>query len=261
MLSFQGGPTITKVQWLMKTGFFGDQAHPDMVLSLTTRTSYPSHAPSNHVYPFKSRPLLGDSDSVHLRSDWAESWDATPHDVTFQAAEERESQLEGLPNGGTFYRSYCASLPIWDQLPGIHDEAHLRMFSPSDLLAVTYLDFTLHPTPTMAGISEERDAAFGSPNDGCIKHESLRENDGVVPLFSQYHPFECKYAATLIDLIDDCKQLKPYPGLWSVLTLPDTTRLSTFPFGQAHNVSENLAKYWSLVEGHRPYASRDLSVG
>lgn len=32
----QGGPTITKLIWLMREGFFGEEAHPDMVLSITS---------------------------------------------------------------------------------------------------------------------------------------------------------------------------------------------------------------------------------
>ena len=33
----QGGATITKLQYLLKIGFFGKSQHPDMMLSLTTR--------------------------------------------------------------------------------------------------------------------------------------------------------------------------------------------------------------------------------
>ena len=47
----------------------------------------------------------------HLRkSDWAESRDAAPYDVTFDAASEREAAEEGAVNSGTYYRSYCATL-------------------------------------------------------------------------------------------------------------------------------------------------------
>lgn len=44
------------------------------------------------------------------KSDWAESYDATPYDMTFQATADREASLEGLPHPHTFYRSYCAAL-------------------------------------------------------------------------------------------------------------------------------------------------------
>lgn len=42
------------------------------------------------------------------KSDWAESRDATPFDVTFEAADVRDSRLEGEPHPRTFYRSYTA---------------------------------------------------------------------------------------------------------------------------------------------------------
>lgn len=44
------------------------------------------------------------------KSDWAESRDATPFDVTFEAADERESELEGEPHPMTFYQSYVACM-------------------------------------------------------------------------------------------------------------------------------------------------------
>ena len=44
------------------------------------------------------------------KSDWSESRDATPYDVTFQAGEEREAAGEGMVNPTTWYRSYCATL-------------------------------------------------------------------------------------------------------------------------------------------------------
>ena len=45
----------------------------------------------------------------HLwRSDWAEGRDATPFDVTFEAADEREANYEGTCHPRTFYTSYAA---------------------------------------------------------------------------------------------------------------------------------------------------------
>lgn len=47
----------------------------------------------------------------HLwRSDWAEGRDATPFDVTFQAADEREARGEGVCHPKTYYRSYTAQI-------------------------------------------------------------------------------------------------------------------------------------------------------
>lgn len=43
-------------------------------------------------------------------SEWAESRDAMPFDVTFEASDLREARMEGLANPGTFYRSYAACM-------------------------------------------------------------------------------------------------------------------------------------------------------
>ena len=43
------------------------------------------------------------------RSDWGESRDCAPFDVTFQAGDEREEIGEGRVNEKTYYRSYAAS--------------------------------------------------------------------------------------------------------------------------------------------------------
>ncbi|KIJ66335.1 hypothetical protein HYDPIDRAFT_86876 [Hydnomerulius pinastri MD-312] len=149
-----GGPTVVKMQWLMRKGFFGDHVHPDMVLSLTAISSpfrgtqlvytlgertdaAPAVRPFSvgsvlakaaHIVSYLS-PVLPKVFDLHaesrelsfrdtslpslwqqlFKSDWAEGRDATPYDVTFQAAEEREALHEGLPHKKTFYRSYCAS--------------------------------------------------------------------------------------------------------------------------------------------------------
>jgi hypothetical protein len=40
-------------------------------------------------------------------SEWAESKDAAPYDTTFQASDEREANLEGVPYEATFYMSFA----------------------------------------------------------------------------------------------------------------------------------------------------------
>ncbi|KZT74987.1 alpha/beta-hydrolase [Daedalea quercina L-15889] len=151
-----GGPTIVKLQWLLKTGFFGARYHPDMILSVNAKVSSPFRGTQLvyllgedvHNAPAVRRPSLGlilsawahvlaylapilpteldmhadaralsfaeTSFSITLRrlwrSDWAETEDAAPYDVTFQAAHCRESQMEGALNPGTYYRSYAACM-------------------------------------------------------------------------------------------------------------------------------------------------------
>ena len=44
------------------------------------------------------------------KSEWAESRDCSPFDATFQGADIREMNMEGLTNPRTFYRSYAACM-------------------------------------------------------------------------------------------------------------------------------------------------------
>lgn len=44
------------------------------------------------------------------KSDWAESRDAAPFDVTFEAAEDREALSEGKLNPSTYYRNHVATM-------------------------------------------------------------------------------------------------------------------------------------------------------
>ena len=48
------------------------------------------------------------------KSDWAESRDATPFDVTFQAADEREADAEGNVDADTFYQSHVGCMVMRD---------------------------------------------------------------------------------------------------------------------------------------------------
>lgn len=167
--SFQGGPTIIKLQSLMNAGHFGVSAHPDMILSVTssrailsTCASYKLKlsvsspfrgtqlvyalgesteaaplvrpvslgtvlAQAAHLIAFLS-PILPRSLDLHIESralsfhdlsfldllkqlwhsDWAQSKDATPYDVTFEAVDEREDIGEGKVHPKTFYRSHAA---------------------------------------------------------------------------------------------------------------------------------------------------------
>ena len=44
------------------------------------------------------------------KSDWAESQDAIPYDMTFEAARHREIVHEGLPYQNTYYRSHVSRM-------------------------------------------------------------------------------------------------------------------------------------------------------
>ncbi|KAF9225408.1 alpha beta-hydrolase [Gyrodon lividus] len=290
-----GGPTVVKMQWLMKTGFFGEHVHPDMVLSLTaisspfrgTQLVYTlgerADAPPG-VRPFSIGSVL--AKAVHLvsylspvlpkildlhaesralsfrdaslcslwqqlfKSDWAEGKDATPYDVTFHAAQEREALHEGLPNEKTFYRSYCAFLAHTKQgEAGPRRASAAAIFSPLYLtsLALVYFDFSkLRPTPEIvasAADCQEHDAEFhpGGDSQG-VALKQLRENDGVVPLFSQFHPFKCSTALCRHYFENKTwRQAKPYPGVWDVSILHDTSHLSIAPMWRG---SQGQWQFW-----------------
>lgn len=301
--SNQGGPTIIKLQWLLKTGFFGAAYSPDMILSLNTGQSYRSDSTlallTSHPVsaPFRGTQLVyslgedtcdapavrrfspGDmlAKGVHVaaylapllprfldlhadarglsfrhtsfrsflrqlrRSEWAESRDATPYDVTFDAADERESQREGKVNPRTYYRSYCATLVSYcigrhrkQQLLtrcGVQDDTEVhpndetfarRWLSrlvalPMRMSSATIAQFdfsSLRPIPafmaTVAAASRAsmkptsdatiEDGVIDVANGGDYLSMALRANDGVVPLFSQWHPLDCRYVTSVSPL-------------------------------------------------------------
>lgn len=162
------------------------------------------------------------------KSDWAESRDATPYDVTFDAADERESLREGHIHPRTYYRSYCATL-VGARLPllaflyspvlskqsapcGSQSSVRswlywltaLPMYASSTM--ISRFDFSsLRPIPavmaTVAAASQAskagsetaiEDGVIDVVNGGDYLFAALRANDGVVPLFSQWHPFDCR---------------------------------------------------------------------
>ncbi|KAG0707522.1 alpha beta-hydrolase [Suillus ampliporus] len=141
------------------------------------------------------------------KSDWAQSRDATPYDVTFQAAEEREVDGEGQPHQRTFYRSYIASLRHTER-DSTYRDSIANILSPlyiSSLVMSSFNFSVLQPTPAIvnsvsgSGDSGRRDAESGCPScspekDNTGHEHCYRENDGIVPVFSQFHPFRCSTA-------------------------------------------------------------------
>lgn len=156
------------------------------------------------------------------KSDWAASRDATPFDATFEAADERDDNLEGIVNPNTYYRSYVASM-VSD--PSVQDmETILNRISsqttkrtennhhaPSIEHLVTlpvYLcarimgtfDFSvLRPIPSFLLEARPHDTPDSSSTDTELGVPSISqlgeeywENDGVVPVFSQWHPLACR---------------------------------------------------------------------
>ena len=152
------------------------------------------------------------------RSSWSESRDAGPFDVTFMSADEREAALEGVPNESTFYRSYTACMVSAQSRMTLLSRANRLQTSPTAcgksvrptlnyaltspafyMLSRAMCSFNfskIRPVPSAMQLSSD-DPERGiqdSPlmSDGQ-QHMAFRANDGVVPLFSQWHPFNCRY--------------------------------------------------------------------
>ncbi|KAG1754828.1 alpha beta-hydrolase [Suillus paluster] len=184
------------------------------------------------------------------KSDWAQSRDATPYDATFQAAEEREMIGEGQPHQRTFYRSYAASLRHTER-DRSYRASIVNIISPlyySSLVVSSFNFSVLQPTPAIvASVSSSgrRDTDSGCPssspgNDSTGCEHFYWENDGVVPVFSQFHPFGCRHGQILnvlhqYRILSDIIRrgyiaIGQYPGIWCVYALENASHFSIAPF-------------------------------
>ncbi|KAK0198924.1 alpha/beta-hydrolase [Armillaria mellea] len=260
-----GGPTVIKLQYLLKQDYFGGRDHPDMILSITTISS-----------PFRGTPIVytlgeridaapavrpwsvGDliAKVVHImvylkpvlpeKSSWATSRDAAPFDVTFMAADEREANMEGEPNPGTFYKSFAAFMTGKDAGRNTHTPAFKYLISafPMYLMSRLIARFDLSsvlPVPSfLQGKDLSGDAyieyACSDPEHSLYELSPLeigdecRANDGVVPLFSQWHPLPCGMTRCRHYSVDrHSKPSVPEPGVWQTHEIADATHASVVP--------------------------------
>ncbi|KAJ3553113.1 hypothetical protein NM688_g3790 [Phlebia brevispora] len=183
----------------------------------------------------------------HLwHSDWAEGRDASPFDVTFQASDHREAHLEGLVNPKTFYRSYATCMTERSSVNwGFHIPRIKSVIYVPGLYALSramgMFDFSVvNPTPDCVKKSKLDSEYFenssGSEVDTKGKtQEALWANDGVVPLFSQWHPLSCStthcrhYARALGDTSHKQDLAAVQSGLWHVYHIDDANHISLAP--------------------------------
>ncbi|RDB29699.1 Lipase [Hypsizygus marmoreus] len=276
-----GGPTITKLQFLLKHRYFDPCDHPNMMLSVNTMSApfrgtqlvytlgertdaAPAVRPLSigsllakwvHVVTFLS-PFLPDALDLHAeartlsfretsvisllkqlwKSDWAEGRDAAPFDVTFEAADERESKFEGEAFSGTFYRSHAVCM---EDSSNTNSSASLKsiislpLYLTSQLMS-SFNFFELQPKPSFLECLYP-DSGLG---------EEYRANDGIVPIFSQWHPLPCRCLHLACEL--DVTTCKPESGVWHVNQVEEATHISFIPFWTG---SSRQKQFWEST-GH-----------
>lgn len=152
------------------------------------------------------------------KSDWAGGYDCAPWDCTFaERDKDRPEDGWGLEppagarrrKGKTWYRSYAGGMTIPDLPPlqaggsRLEDQAatRARYQRPETYWSLSPLTYTAHlighfdysrlqPAPTFLASKAEQK---GKQGEGAMSHLSSAwwENDGVVPLASQFHPLDC----------------------------------------------------------------------
>ncbi|KAM5530506.1 hypothetical protein V8D89_015822 [Ganoderma adspersum] len=209
------------------------------------------------------------------RSDWAESRDATPFDTTFNAADEREAAQEGVIHSNTFYRSYCATLNYTHSPPAAtRTPTLLERMSGWPLYAtsraISSFQFsTLRPVPafletilstklesTHDGEARLEEGLVNMDDGGGYLSNALRANDGVVPLFSQWHPYDCKHTRcmhfshteNILDGVPDKSRYdeSPEAGVWHVHHLENAHHFSIVPIWLA---TQSQKAFWTDL-GH-----------
>lgn len=268
-----GGTTITKMQDLIRKGFFGNEHHPDMMLSVNT-ISAPFRG-THAVYTLGEKPasppdirffsvgsliamivhfclffapifsedpwdLLSEARSYSCKdisilqflkhvwkSGWAESEDIAPYDVTYQSVVARENNGEGIVNKGTYYTSYATDMTVPDHesssgfTPSVSHILNIPLFILSR--AMCSYDLTkVHPFPEFVhAIQKGKD------------RDELYKNDGVVPVFSQWHPLSCQETKCVhhraLTYTSRSVTDGMVTGVWNVFTIEGATHASIVP--------------------------------
>ena len=139
--------------------------------------------------------------------EWAEAEDAAPFDVTFQATLRREMLHEGETNPGTYYRSYVACIVGGSVAPRVVLSRSIQQTRDHTdrpptvswrymwLMPVLYLSSRAMARPAFASLSpvqqDTTETDEHTPDGRDVAH-AFSANDGVVPVFSQWHPFDCR---------------------------------------------------------------------
>ncbi|KDR75661.1 hypothetical protein GALMADRAFT_248263 [Galerina marginata CBS 339.88] len=222
------------------------------------------------------------------KSDWAESKDAAPYDTTFEAGEERENGLEGRTFPNTFYRSHVSVMTQKvDSSTNSYQHTPRYLFSITHTLLFAFskwigtFDYNvLKPSPSFSCVQSpnsdlKKELALSEQLEGgilTVMGEEYWANDGVVPMFSQWHPYPC--ALTKCSHLK-CMDLKTFEdkqsaentttvdvrlhlGRWSVMTVNGTNHLSLIP--GLSKASTYQKAFWAEL-GHWLGSVEDFSIG
>jgi len=183
------------------------------------------------------------------RSDWTESLDAVNFDATFQSADEREIYSEGLINSRTYYRSHVACMTRRNGFDANTHEPSLGHILTLPLYLTSRImgsfDFCrIRPVPSFLDNTVRSPAIAMTPEgesyvSSRAHHEQLCQeywaNDGIVPVFSQWHPLSCnnttcRHYSSSASANAPLRALpKPEPGIWHVYQVEDANHCSLAP--------------------------------
>ncbi|GAC74006.1 hypothetical protein PANT_9d00380 [Moesziomyces antarcticus T-34] len=138
------------------------------------------------------------------RSDWAGGRDCAPWDCTFAERDQDRAEdgwgldIDPSRGGRTWYRSYAGGMTVPEASsaeagPSYHRPETYWSLSPLTLTAhlIGHFDYSrLQPTPSFLSAAEKSD---GDDVQARVAELSSAwwQNDGVVPLASQFHPLDC----------------------------------------------------------------------
>ncbi|KAJ7070827.1 alpha/beta-hydrolase [Mycena amicta] len=169
------------------------------------------------------------------KSDWAESRDATPFDVTFQAAEERETMGEGMVEPETYYQSHVGWMTRRSS-DSSSTHVPIRLSSSpftyiSSRIVGSFEYSTLKPAPKFCRVESRMGEEYWA-------------NDGVVPVMSQCHPFSCDETRCIHLSGSEPTQLELEPGVWYVKGEEDTHHTALIPWWTG---SSSQQEFWTKL--------------
>ncbi|KAH8822751.1 alpha/beta-hydrolase [Flagelloscypha sp. PMI_526] len=174
------------------------------------------------------------------QSEWSTSRDCAPFDATFQSADEREAEGEGLLFPNTYYRSFSATLTT---RLSPSESTHAPSFSTALFSPLLYITSKIMGTYDLSQIrpipSFLRHFGATPPPLDVLKTKLGEEywaNDGVVPIFSQWHPMPCdSFHCSHHGSPSKCEENAAggstnTAGIWHVFEADEAHHLTVAPF-------------------------------